>query len=110
MVLKRSTIDRVVLSVIGLLVAAATIYECDRLMMKGPINPKSDGLAISILHCFSALNNGRKLLSTKTGSGNLGCIHGIRVLSTFWVVMGHSFLFWVKIPGPNSFKAHEVIP
>lgn len=73
--------------------------------MNCPVDTKSDGLFLRALHCFSAINNGRKLLSTKTGAGNLGCLNGIRVMSTFWVVMGHSLLNFIS--GPNRFLVLE---
>jgi len=81
----------VVLSVIGLLVVAATIHEYVRKYLNQPVDPKSDGIAVRALHCFSALNNSRKLLATTKSSENFGCVNGIRVISTTWVVMGHSY-------------------
>ena len=57
---------------------------------------KKDGKIWSALHCFSILNNGRKILSMKVSTAssqdNFGCIHGIRFFSTCWVVMGHNFM------------------
>ena len=40
---------------------------------------------------FSVLKNGSAILNCKQGQGDLGCVHGIRVLSITWVVLGHSF-------------------
>lgn len=84
---------RVTLSLIGLLVLISTVHEVWRAFHKIPFDPKIDGNVVNYLHCFSFLNNGRKLLSMKSppGGGNLNCIHGIRVLSTFWVVIGHTW-------------------
>ena len=61
--------------------------------MQQPNDSKDEGLALRVLHCFSLVSNGRKLLSTKTASSNnnLGCLHGIRFLSATWVVMGHTW-------------------
>ena len=89
-------IYRVVFSVLALLVTTATVHEGWRMYKDMKFDGKKDGLAITALHCFSILNNGRKLLSMKvsTSSDNFGCIHGIRVFSTVWVVMGH---FWSLI-------------
>ncbi|XP_033120843.1 nose resistant to fluoxetine protein 6-like [Anneissia japonica] len=44
---------------------------------------------------FSALTNGRKILKVNSKSGQLDCLNGIRVLSMWWVILGHatSFLF-----------------
>lgn len=62
-------------------------------MYRGISFSASDNAAVSVLHCFSALNNGRKVLSLKSaGSDNLSSLHGIRFFSTCWVVLGHTWL------------------
>jgi len=83
---------RVTLSLLGLLALLATLYESWREFCDRPIDTRKEGLPIRFLHCFSVLNNGRKILSTKANSSdNLACLNGIRVLSTTWVVMGHAY-------------------
>ena len=42
---------------------------------------------------FSVRTNAEKLLSTKTGKGNIDCINGIRFYSMCWVVLGHHYVF-----------------
>ncbi|XP_057365447.1 nose resistant to fluoxetine protein 6-like [Daphnia carinata] len=80
------------LGVIGLLIFLATAHESWR-MYRGISFSGSDNAAVSVLHCFSALNNGRKVLSLKSaGSDNLSSLHGIRFFSTCWVVLGHTWL------------------
>ncbi|KAI9559818.1 hypothetical protein GHT06_013825 [Daphnia sinensis] len=80
------------LGVIGFLVLLATAHESWR-MYRGISFSGSDNPAVSVLHCFSALNNGRKVLSLKSaGSDNLSSLHGIRFFSTCWVVLGHTWL------------------
>ena len=81
----------VILSVIGFLVASASIHEFVRMYFDSPIDPNDETMAVRVLHCFSVINNSRKLLATTSSSDNLACVHGIRVLSTIWVVMGHSY-------------------
>ena len=86
--------NRVIFSVLGLLVITATVHEGWRMYRDVKFDGRRDGFSITALHCFSVVNNGRKLLSMKVltaSSDNFGCIHGIRVFSTVWVVMGH---FW----------------
>jgi len=92
----------VTLSILGGLVLAATAHESWRMYKNKVFDPTNDHWAISALHCFSTLNNGRKILSIKvsTSSDNLSCIHGIRVLSTLWVVIGHT---WNNGPYKHSF-------
>ncbi|EFX85286.1 hypothetical protein DAPPUDRAFT_314000 [Daphnia pulex] len=81
------------LSLVGLLVLMATVHEGWRMYHGTDFDAKQDGKLLSALHCFSILNNGRKILSMKVtaSSDNFGCIHGIRFFSTCWVVLGHTF-------------------
>ena len=82
------------LVLLGCLNVFATSRETWKLLqMQQPIDSDKDGLTLSIVHCFSVVSNGRKLLSTKIASTNynLGCLHGIRFLSATWVVMGHTW-------------------
>ena len=101
------TFRRVILSVIAFLVVAATVHEYVRTLISRPIDSKKDGLAVRVLHCFSFSNNRRKLMATAPSAENIGCINGIRVMSTLWVVLGHSFLNFSQM-GPNSFVAQKV--
>lgn len=91
------------LSFIGLLVLCATAQEAWRIFNGISFNYESDGIIVNILHCFSILNNVRKFLSMRLnpGEGYLGCLHGIRVLSTLWVVIGHT---WIHM----SMSSHNV--
>ncbi|XP_046461507.1 nose resistant to fluoxetine protein 6-like [Daphnia pulex] len=85
----------VVLSLVGIFVLMATIHEAWRMYRGTDFDAKQDGKLLSALHCFSILNNGRKILSMKvtasSSNDNFGCIHGIRFFSTCWVVIGHTF-------------------
>ncbi|XP_071103043.1 nose resistant to fluoxetine protein 6-like [Haliotis cracherodii] len=51
---------------------------------------QNEGLGRQLLLSFSISRNTEKILNTRTGDGNLGCIHGIRVLSMAWVILGHA--------------------
>lgn len=54
--------------------------------------PKKVGLPVKALRCFSMLTNGKKLLSTKSAAvDNLACLNGMRVLSTTWIVLYHTY-------------------
>lgn len=99
--------NRIILGTIGVLVVLATLQESVRIWNHRPIDQENDGLTVRILHCFSALNNGRKVFSTKVFADNFGCIHGIRVLSTTWVLLGHLFQS-AALPGPNQFLFQSV--
>jgi len=86
-------LDRVVFSLVGLLILSATVHETWR-MFRGT-DANQDGKLLSGLRCFSVLSNGRKILSMEvpTGADNFGCIHGLRFLSTCWVVLGHTWSY-----------------
>ncbi|XP_071956995.1 nose resistant to fluoxetine protein 6-like [Antedon mediterranea] len=46
-----------------------------------------------VLLCFSLLINGDKILKTKQGEQSLGALNGIRVISLWWVMLGHTYAF-----------------
>ncbi|XP_074654644.1 nose resistant to fluoxetine protein 6-like isoform X2 [Tubulanus polymorphus] len=54
---------------------------------------KSKGLPIKLLLCFSVYTNLKKLISTQTGSDDLGVVHGVRFFSMTWVILGHTIVF-----------------
>lgn len=43
--------------------------------------------------CFSFVRNSSKLLNTSTAKGPLACLNGLRVISMFWVIQGHTYEF-----------------
>lgn len=57
----------------------------------------------SALLAFSVITNGRNLLSYEAPkSGDMmNCLHGIRVISTQWVVLGHTYLMFIMLPIRN---------
>lgn len=56
------------------------------------------------LLAFSVYSNGMKLLSYKEvkSPGMMNCLHGIRVISTQWVVIGHTFVMYITLPIRNK--------
>jgi len=83
----------VTLSVLGLVILTATLRDVwFSYYQSQPDQPRKIGLAVRALQCFSMLTNGKKLLSTKSGAvDNLACLNGIRVLSTTWIVLYHTY-------------------
>ncbi len=47
-------------------------------------------LAARLLLCFALNRNLSKLMDTKQGDASIGSINGIRVISMFWVMLGHT--------------------
>lgn len=81
------------LSVMGLLNLSATLLD---VWMWNFNDQNIDTNFRKVLHCFSPTENCRRLLLTKTTSMDLGCLHGIRVLSATWVVLNHLLYVYTK--------------
>ena len=47
------------------------------------------GLWYKILHCFSMIRNVKWIMNTNAGKSDLTYLHGIRVLSLFWIILFH---------------------
>ena len=65
----------------------------NNLIMQHADEPPKPSRLKAFLLCFSFLNNTRKLLNTKTATGPLSCLNGLRVVSMWWVIQGHTYLF-----------------
>ena len=60
------------------------------------------------LMCFSFLRNAKKLLNTSTATGPLACLNGLRVISMFWVIQGHTYEFSLQTTN-NILYAYTVL-
>lgn len=84
---------------------ASTMYELHATFggtIAAPASRKS--LALS---AFSVYTNGQKLFDRRPTTGNgdqLSCVHGIRVLSIVWVVLGHSYMMMALGPLTNALE------
>lgn len=57
-------------------------------------------LFFKILSGFSAYTNTKRIFDISNNSeGKLDCLDGIRSLSISWVIMGHSYGFFMSIAG-----------
>lgn len=62
--------------------------------------------AHSALLAFSIYTNGKKILKTTDDSGQILFFNGMRVLSMFWVIMGHRYqLLESQVPNLEEAKA-----
>ncbi|KAL4237445.1 hypothetical protein ACF0H5_002162 [Mactra antiquata] len=52
---------------------------------------------LKVVQAFSIFSNGKKLFSTNTAIGPLACLNGIRVMSMWWVILGHSYAFLIAL-------------
>ncbi|XP_053379879.1 O-acyltransferase like protein-like isoform X2 [Mercenaria mercenaria] len=69
---------------------------------------RKDSLAGRLIVCFSLYTNVPKLLSAKSSSGSITCIHGIRFLSLTWVVLGHTYNYGI-ISQDEAFTADNLL-
>lgn len=106
------SLQRVALSVLGFIILLATAHELWLTYKNTSFQPTKDGFCLTALNCFSVPTNIRKLVSTKAAViDNLGCLNGIRVLSTAWIVLYHTYLFaclGFHFPVYNRFMFQEV--
>ncbi len=75
--------------IIGL-VLASTIY--DVIWKRIPTNGRDTSPYMEALHCFSITRNIRELIKDPGGE-EIGCLNGIRALSSFVTVSSHLVLF-----------------
>ena len=64
---------------------------------------------ISFFLCFSFIRNTKKLLSTSTANGPLACLNGLRVISMWWVIQGHTYSFITLILGNTIFAETTLV-
>lgn len=72
------------------LVLAATVHHNLNEAFSNGSDVTQQSFRIQLLHCFSAKRNYRMLFSTNDDvKDSLACLHGIRVLTTCWIVLIH---------------------
>ena len=58
-----------------------------------------------IILCFSVFSNARKIVQCeRESSDSVTCIHGIRVLSLFWIIMVHTYMELHAIAGNKMLR------
>ncbi|XP_046547018.1 nose resistant to fluoxetine protein 6-like isoform X1 [Haliotis rubra] len=60
-----------------------------------------EGVCRRLLLCFSFSRNTEKIFDTSRKEGSLRCIHGIRVLSMAWVILGHIIVYTRGVTDEN---------
>ena len=53
------------------------------------------GIFEEILLCFSLIRNTKQIMNTKVPIGAITSLNGMRVLSMWWVILGHTVFFMV---------------
>lgn len=59
---------------------------------------------------FSIYTNGAELFSIQKSESSdmIGCLHGIRAISATWIVLGHTFIFYLLLPTRDMATIFEV--
>ncbi|XP_077505446.1 nose resistant to fluoxetine protein 6-like [Amblyomma americanum] len=64
-------------------------------------------VVLDVLLSFSAFTNGKRLLSTRTAIGVLEPLHGMRVITMAWIILGHTFFYKSYVLSGGLFEALE---
>lgn len=67
----------------------------------------STSLIMDIVMAFSAFSNGKRLLSTRTAIGVLEPLHGMRVITMAWIILGHTYFYKSYVLAGGLFEALE---
>ncbi|XP_070576031.1 nose resistant to fluoxetine protein 6-like [Ptychodera flava] len=59
--------------------------------------------------CFALNRNVAKIMDTSQPKKAIRCLHGIRVLSMLWVILGHSFLWHSLVPLDNYITGSSIL-
>ncbi|KAJ4446705.1 hypothetical protein ANN_13402, partial [Periplaneta americana] len=88
-----------VFSAFGIVVALSTAYD---IMNKGARR--------ELLLSFSLRRHGPKLLSADSSSDSMSALHGVRTLSSCWIVLGHHYFLVrdVSVPAINTVFINRV--
>ncbi|XP_078686373.1 nose resistant to fluoxetine protein 6-like isoform X1 [Branchiostoma floridae x Branchiostoma belcheri] len=82
----------VIISIILIIVTVSSLYEFI-ITVYSPETRKALDVSARVFLSFSVFTNARKVFSFKSPSGQLPALHGIRVLSTLWIIFGHTNFF-----------------
>ncbi|XP_017103745.3 nose resistant to fluoxetine protein 6 [Drosophila bipectinata] len=90
----------VLLSVLGALVAASSVYDY--------FFHQDDKSLNAVVKAFSARANSRalfRLVEPKSNPNVIDCLHGIRCMSFIWVVFAHDYMVFASSPNTNMLDA-----
>uniref|UniRef100_A0A915BWP6 Acyltransferase 3 domain-containing protein n=1 Tax=Parascaris univalens TaxID=6257 RepID=A0A915BWP6_PARUN len=86
---------------IVILMTFSTLYDC--IVYQKELITAADQEAfydeqnwfVKVLLSFSLYTNGKSILKTDRGAKQIHCLHGTRVLSMFWIILGHTYYYVV---------------
>jgi hypothetical protein len=71
--------------------------------------PIEKNVVYKIFASFSAYRNTANLFKITKNPNAIDCLNGIRVLSIFWVVLGHHYLLADSVAGKTSFLILKIL-
>ncbi|GBP20416.1 Nose resistant to fluoxetine protein 6 [Eumeta japonica] len=93
-----------IFSLIGILVLVSTCYDLvHSFFLKKDPKEKS-----TLYSSFSVYTNTQRLLTFKAGADSLDCLDGIRAITIFWVIVGHTHSTAALFPIQNPLSVLEV--
>jgi len=117
--LRRCTTDTVIVSKTNNFMPVQ--YSDDSLAKNVPVNESQPFLAqndvkkshgsflLDIFVCFSLKKNAAQILNTNVLSSAISSLNGIRTISMFWVILGHTFFFALYAPSDNPVEGFKFI-
>ncbi|VDP14009.1 unnamed protein product [Onchocerca flexuosa] len=72
------------------------VHQTELRKANNEIYNKKQNWFIKVLLAFSVCTNGRNILKTEKQNNQIHCLHGTRVLSMFWIILGHSYYYAVS--------------
>ncbi|XP_035206552.1 nose resistant to fluoxetine protein 6-like, partial [Stegodyphus dumicola] len=84
---KEEIVSFTIVSIFAALMIVGTLTDIYSTKMNVTFNNKAGRLLL----VFSLPRNVKKLLKTQNSSGPFSCLHGIRFITTLWIVFSHSY-------------------
>ncbi|KAJ4452119.1 hypothetical protein ANN_03636 [Periplaneta americana] len=95
----------ILLAVTAVLLIGSTCY--DIIVHWNKPETKKKSTRHEVLMSFSVRENCRKLFSTASGGDTMHCLNGLRFLSIFWIMLGHTFYMKSISPSVNQIAVKD---
>eukprot|EP00794_Sanderia_malayensis_P019239 gene19239-21167_t len=79
------------------------------LLAQKDIKPAKGVLVINVFRCFSLRKNAYAILNTDAPPNAIGSLNGVRTLSMFWVILGHTFFFALSSGTDNIIDGFAIV-
>ncbi|MCP9261959.1 Nose resistant to fluoxetine protein 6 [Dirofilaria immitis] len=72
------------------------VYQTELKNENAEMHGRKQNWFLKVLLAFSVYTNGQNILRTEKQSNQIHCLHGTRVLSMFWIILGHSYYYIIS--------------